>query len=83
MDFHLTREQELVRQMMHDFTENEVKPIAAETDKTSTYPAAQQRRCPLQRQNQRPARSVRKRLPCGLRSACGGTSPSVREYRLQ
>lgn len=38
MDFHLTREQELVRQMMHDFTENEVKPIAAETDKTSTYP---------------------------------------------
>ena len=26
MDFHLTREQELVRQMMHDFTENEVKP---------------------------------------------------------
>ena len=24
--------------MMHDFTENEVKPIAAETDKTSTYP---------------------------------------------
>ena len=24
MDFHLTREQELVRQMMHDFTENEV-----------------------------------------------------------
>ena len=38
MDFHLTREQELVRQMMHDFTENEVKPIAAENDKTSTYP---------------------------------------------
>ena len=38
MDFHLTREQELVRQMMRDFTENEVKPIAAETDKTSTYP---------------------------------------------
>ena len=29
MDFHLTREQELVRQMMRDFTENEVKPIAA------------------------------------------------------
>ena len=38
MDFHLTREQELIRQMMRDFTENEVKPIAAETDKTSTYP---------------------------------------------
>ena len=38
MDFQLTREQELVRQMMHDFTENEVKPIAAETDKTCEYP---------------------------------------------
>ena len=43
MDFHLTREQELVRQMMHDFTENEVKPIAAETDKTSTYPPREHR----------------------------------------
>ena len=32
MDFHLTREQDLVRRMMKDFTENEVKPIAAETD---------------------------------------------------
>ncbi len=47
MDFHLTREQELVRQMMHDFTENEVKPIAAETDKTSTYPARTSRSCSI------------------------------------
>lgn len=38
MDFQLTREQELIRQMMHSFTENEVKPIAAETDRTSAYP---------------------------------------------
>ena len=38
MDFHLSREHELIRKMMADFTENEVKPIAAETDKTSTYP---------------------------------------------
>lgn len=38
MDFHLTREQDLVRQMMQSFTENEVKPIAAETDETCTYP---------------------------------------------
>src|SRR5699024_7088375 len=38
MDFHLTREQDLVRRMMKDFTENEVKPIAAETDETCTYP---------------------------------------------
>ena len=38
MDFHLTREQDLVRRMMKDFTETEVKPIAAETDETCTYP---------------------------------------------
>ena len=38
MDFNLTREQELIRKMMKDFTENEVKPIAAETDKTCQYP---------------------------------------------
>ena len=38
MDFHLTREQNLVRQMMKDFTETEVKPIAAYTDETCTYP---------------------------------------------
>ena len=38
MDFHLTREQELVRQMMQSFTENEVKPIAAHTDETCEYP---------------------------------------------
>lgn len=29
MDFNLTREQELVRQMVREFAENEVKPIAA------------------------------------------------------
>ena len=38
MDFELTREQELIRKMMRQFTENEVKPIAAETDKTCEYP---------------------------------------------
>ncbi len=38
MDFHLTREQELVRQMMKNFTGTEVKPIAAYTDETCTYP---------------------------------------------
>ena len=38
MDFNLTREQELVRKMVRDFTINEVKPIAAETDKTCQYP---------------------------------------------
>jgi len=38
MDFTLTREQQLVRKMMQSFTENEVKPIAAETDRTCQYP---------------------------------------------
>ncbi len=39
MDFNLSREQELVRKMMHDFTETEIRPIAAETDRTAQYPA--------------------------------------------
>ena len=39
MNFSLTREQELVRKMMAEFTENEVKPIAAEIDRTHEYPA--------------------------------------------
>ena len=38
MDFNLSREHQLVRKMMAEFTENEVKPIAAETDETSQYP---------------------------------------------
>ena len=39
MDFNLTKEQLLVRKMIADFTENEVKPIAAETDRTAQFPA--------------------------------------------
>ena len=39
MDFTLTREQALVRKMMREFTENEVKPIAAEIDRNHEYPA--------------------------------------------
>ncbi len=39
MDFALSREHKMLQKMMADFTEHEVKPIAAETDKTSTYPA--------------------------------------------
>ena len=38
MDFSLTREQALVQKMMQSFTENEVKPIAAEIDRTHQYP---------------------------------------------
>ncbi|MDO4615006.1 MAG: acyl-CoA dehydrogenase [Lachnospiraceae bacterium] len=39
MEFKLTREQELVQKMVRDFTETEVAPIAAETDRTAQYPA--------------------------------------------
>ncbi len=39
MELKLSREQELVQKMVREFTENEVKPIAAETDRTSQYPA--------------------------------------------
>ncbi|MCR4710982.1 MAG: acyl-CoA dehydrogenase [Clostridia bacterium] len=40
MNFKLTREQALIQKMVRAFTEKEVAPIADETDKTSTYPAA-------------------------------------------
>ena len=39
MDFELSREHKLLQKMMADFTEHEVKPITAETDKTCQYPA--------------------------------------------
>ena len=39
MDFSLTHEQELIRKMIRAFTENEVKPIAAEIDRTHEFPA--------------------------------------------
>ncbi|WP_294352042.1 acyl-CoA dehydrogenase [uncultured Clostridium sp.] len=38
MNFQLTREQELVQQMVRDFAVNEVKPIAAEIDETERFP---------------------------------------------
>jgi butyryl-CoA dehydrogenase len=38
MNFNLTKEQEMVRSVMRDFTENEVKPIAAEIDETERFP---------------------------------------------
>ena len=40
MDFNLSREHQLLRKMMAAFTETEVKPIAAETDRTCEYPKA-------------------------------------------
>ncbi|MCC8127002.1 MAG: acyl-CoA dehydrogenase [Clostridiales bacterium] len=39
MDFNLSKEHQMLKQMMHQFTEEVVKPIAAETDRTATYPA--------------------------------------------
>ena len=38
MNFQLTREQELVQQMVREFAINEVKPIAAEIDQTEEFP---------------------------------------------
>ena len=38
MKLEFTREQELVRQMVREFAENEVKPMAAEIDKTEEFP---------------------------------------------
>ena len=38
MDFQLTREQELVQQMVREFAINEVKSIAAEIDETERFP---------------------------------------------
>lgn len=38
MNFELTREQELVKQMVREFALNEVKPIAAEIDETERFP---------------------------------------------
>jgi butyryl-CoA dehydrogenase len=38
MDFGLTKEQELAKQMLQEFVKNEVEPIAAEVDATEMFP---------------------------------------------
>lgn len=38
MDFTLTKEQELIKQMLSEFVEKEVKPIAARIDETEEFP---------------------------------------------
>ena len=38
MNFELTTEQQLVKQMVREFAVNEVKPIAAEVDETEKFP---------------------------------------------
>ncbi|MBS4538087.1 acyl-CoA dehydrogenase [Clostridium sp. D2Q-11] len=39
MNFSLTKEQEMIRKVMNDFAEKEVKPIAAEIDETERFPS--------------------------------------------
>jgi butyryl-CoA dehydrogenase len=39
MDFNLTEEQKMIRDMVRDFAETEVRPIADEIDRKSEYPA--------------------------------------------
>ena len=43
MDFHLTKEQLLVRKMYREFAENEVKPLAAEIDEARAFPHGDRR----------------------------------------
>lgn len=38
MNFELTKEQEMVRKMVREFAENEIKPIAAEYDENQEFP---------------------------------------------
>ncbi|MDR0805826.1 MAG: acyl-CoA dehydrogenase [Enterobacteriaceae bacterium] len=38
MNFTLTEEQQMIQQMVREFAEQEVRPIAAEVDKTHTFP---------------------------------------------
>lgn len=38
MDFKLSKEQEMIRNVMREFAQNEVKPIAAEIDEISRFP---------------------------------------------
>ncbi len=39
MDFELNEEQRMVRDMVHDFAQNEIAPRAAEVDRTEEFPA--------------------------------------------
>ncbi len=39
MDFHLSKEQQMLRKMYREFAENEVEPLAEEIDETERFPA--------------------------------------------
>ena len=38
MDFTLSKEHEMARQLCKEFAENEVNPLALEVDETATFP---------------------------------------------
>src|SRR6266702_2466919 len=40
MDFDLKPEHEMIRQAVHDFAEKEIRPVAAEVDRTGAFPKA-------------------------------------------
>jgi len=40
MDFDLKPEHEMIRQTVHDFADKEIRPVAAEVDKTGAFPKA-------------------------------------------
>ena len=40
MDFQLSKEHEMARKLFQEFAQNEVKPLAQETDETETFPRA-------------------------------------------
>lgn len=54
MNFNLTDEQLYIQEMMRRFSEDEVKPIAAETDRTSEFPAE----------------TIKKLFNCGIMGMC-------------
>ena len=45
MNFNLTKTQELFRQMIREFAEKEVKPLAAEIDEQERFPAETVNNC--------------------------------------
>ncbi|MGN1307904.1 MAG: acyl-CoA dehydrogenase family protein, partial [Faecousia sp.] len=38
MDFRLSKEQTMLRQLFRDFAQNEIKPLAAEVDENERFP---------------------------------------------
>jgi hypothetical protein len=83
LDFDLTEEQLAVREMVRDFAEREVRPVAAEIDRTHEFPMANVRKmAELGSGSGSAGDSDAQDLPAGLRaryrmSYTGGSSPSL------